>query len=165
MDNKKYKYAQEDEKEAYAKKEKLEKRNPLSAAEKQVLFRLFEKAGESFLRIGELSRAIGLYQQAKEYAQYKDVKERINRIIEKIEEKRESLKPQARKNLEKLLYKTKKVYVFLSIAFLISALFFISINLTGNVIAELIPPHFRIVGICFFVCGLIFAFIYLKNKK
>jgi len=44
------------------------------------------------------------------------------------------------------------------------SLFFVTSNLTGNVIAGLNQNNSRFIGICFFICGLIFAFIYSKKK-
>jgi hypothetical protein len=52
----------------------------------------------------------------------------------------------------------------LGIASLLAALGFVSLSLTGNVIAGLEGNNSRFIGLCFFVCGLIFSFIYLKKK-
>jgi len=57
-----------------------------------------------------------------------------------------------------------RLHAILSIGFLASALFFVSSSLTGNVIAGLVPNNSRFVGICFFACGLIFAFLYSRCR-
>jgi hypothetical protein len=57
-----------------------------------------------------------------------------------------------------------RLHAFLSIGFLLAALFFVTSSLTGNVVAGLVSNKSRLIGICFFACGLIFAFIYSKKK-
>ncbi len=52
-----------------------------------------------------------------------------------------------------------------SILTLALALLFVSFNLTGNAVAGITPDNFKWIGLCFFVCGLVFAFFYLKKKQ
>jgi hypothetical protein len=52
----------------------------------------------------------------------------------------------------------------LGIASLLAALGFVSLSLTGNTIGGLEGNNSRFIGLCLFVCGLIFSFIYLKKK-
>ncbi|MDD5012149.1 MAG: hypothetical protein PHQ66_00675 [Candidatus Nanoarchaeia archaeon] len=56
-------------------------------------------------------------------------------------------------------------FAFLSITSLAFALIFISLNLTGNAIGGITLNDSRWISICFFLCGLLFAFFYLRNKK
>jgi hypothetical protein len=162
MDKAKYDYAKEIKQKAYSKEEDLIEKGPLSAASKRNLSMLFEQAGDAFLSLGDerISKAVSsLYRKAEEYAPYTDVKKRIEKKIEKIETIDNSGLP----GLEKII-QNKRLSAFLSIGFLISALFFVSSSLTGNVIAGLDVNNSRFVGICLFACGLIFAFVYSKCK-
>jgi hypothetical protein len=58
----------------------------------------------------------------------------------------------------------KYSFAILSIASLFVALGFVSLSFTGNVIAGLEQNDSRWIGLCFFVCGLVFSFFYLKKK-
>ncbi len=59
----------------------------------------------------------------------------------------------------------KKLYACLSIFALAFALFLVSFNLTGNAIGGITLNDTKWIGVCFFLCGLTFAFIYLQGKK
>ncbi|VVB83476.1 Uncharacterised protein [uncultured archaeon] len=59
----------------------------------------------------------------------------------------------------------KRLSAVLSISSFLAALVFVSSSLTGNVITELSQNDSRWIGICFFICGLVFTFLYLKGKK
>jgi hypothetical protein len=58
----------------------------------------------------------------------------------------------------------KYPFAILSIVSLLAALGFVSISLTGNIIAGLEQNNSRWMGLCLFVCGLVFSFLYLKKK-
>lgn len=49
--------------------------------------------------------------------------------------------------------------------FLISSIFFLSANLTGNIIASLNPSTSNLIGEILFILGIIGAFFYLRNKR
>jgi hypothetical protein len=85
-----------------------------------------------------------------------DDRRNLSSFLKSIKEKRE--KENKGKNLG------SRFYSILSIGFLASALFFVSSSLTGNVIAGLNYNNSRFVGICFFACGLIFAFLYSRCR-
>ncbi len=161
-----YEHALRNEEDAYAKERNLfsNKGSKLSMGDQQTLSRLFEKAGESFIgaelsKEEQLSKAIGLYQKAYHYTQYPEVKKRIKHRLEILE----AGKAQLPSSLEKIV-QGKKVSAILSISFLAFALFFVSSTLTGNVIGGLNLNNSRLIGICLFACGLIFAFVYSKKK-
>jgi len=53
----------------------------------------------------------------------------------------------------------------ISMASLLSALFFVSFSLTGYAVLGIAENNSRWIGLCLFACGLISAFFYFKNKK
>ncbi len=59
---------------------------------------------------------------------------------------------------------SKKLLSVTAIVTLVSALFFVSSNFTGNVILGLTENNSRWIGLCLFACGLICAFFYFKKK-
>ena len=59
----------------------------------------------------------------------------------------------------------RHVQGMLSIAFLSIAFFLVSAELTGHVLSNFGEGGLRNFSICFFLCGLIFAFFYLNAKK
>ncbi len=59
----------------------------------------------------------------------------------------------------------RSIYAILSVLVLLGAVFFVSFNLTGYAVSGLTPNNSRWIGMCLFVCGLVFAFIYLKQKN
>jgi hypothetical protein len=60
---------------------------------------------------------------------------------------------------------SRRVYAFLSITAILFALFLTSYNVTGNIISGMISSDTQWIGICFFLCGLTFTFLFLKSKK
>lgn len=61
---------------------------------------------------------------------------------------------------------TKRVgLAYLSIISLIAALFFVSVNLTGNAISNMSGNDTKLVGLCLFLFGLFFAFLHFRRKK
>jgi len=86
-----------------------------------------------------------------------DDQRNLSSFFKSIKEKREK-ENKGRKDLK------SKLYSILSISFLASALFFVSSSLTGNVIARLVPNNSRFIGVCFFACGLVFAFLYSRCR-
>ena len=70
-------------------------------------------------------------------------------------------------NLEKALEQRGKKISILTIpiiTLLLISLCFASFSLTGNVIGPLTSDGSRFVGLCMFLCGLVFVFYYFKNK-
>jgi uncharacterized protein (UPF0332 family) len=66
--------------------------------------------------------------------------------------------------LERKTKSSKLFLAFLSIASLVSALFFVSFSFTGNVIFGLAETDSRWAGLCLFLCGLVFTFLYFRKK-
>jgi hypothetical protein len=157
MDKIKLNFANEIKDKALREEETLKAKGKLSIADKSRLSRLFEKAGEAFLDLeNEKIAKIGFtyYHKAEEYAPYSSVREDIGKRLGKRIKKPEEYSPIER-----------KVLPVIAIGSLLVSLFFVSSSLTGNAIAELNQDNSRWVGICFFICGLIFSFVYLRNKK
>ena len=113
----------------------------------------YELAGDIQTRYN-IYDAIHDYHQALNYTE-KD-KERM-RIQNKITDARISISG------DKVSYKNTP-FVFLSIAGFIISLFFLSINFTGAVVGS-VKNDFSILGILFFLCGLVGAFVYARNKR
>lgn len=67
--------------------------------------------------------------------------------------------------LKKRSSKGKLLPAFLSMAFLLSALLFTSVSLTGYSVFELAQNNSRFIGTIFFICGLVCAFVYFRRKK
>jgi len=71
-----------------------------------------------------------------------------------------------RKENEKLVIKRGSIlYAIITIVALIGGLFFLSDNITGNVVTNLDTDTSNLVGVSLFVIGLIGAFFYFKSKK
>ena len=57
------------------------------------------------------------------------------------------------------------VLAFLAVGSFIGALFFISFSLTGSAIMESTRDDFNLMGLGLFILGLVFTFVYFRNKK
>lgn len=101
-----------------------------------------------------LTPALEFYRTAKCFA-----KKPQDRIY--ADEKIYSIRKELR-NLEQITGNT--FYVVLSFASLVLALIFIVSNLTGNVVGASGFNDTRWMSVCFFLCGLVFAFFYLRGK-
>jgi hypothetical protein len=53
---------------------------------------------------------------------------------------------------------------FMAIATLLASLFFVSSSLTGFAVSNFTTDDLQWAGICFFACGLVFAFLFLRKK-
>jgi hypothetical protein len=131
-----------------------------------------DEIGETYEMAGNLRLAAKDYITAEEdyiYAKrfgYAHNPGKIAELDRKIEQVKKS------KNLTSTLksqvgnpFLKKYPFAILSIASLLIALSFVSLSLTGNVIAGLEQNNSRWIGLCFFVCGLIFSFLYLRKKR
>lgn len=130
--------------------------------------RLYEKAGDEWIKQAKLkenfrdiknslSYAVHDYILANKKAYTDEEKERIKKKINSVSLK---LGNQPITGLQK-----KLSFATVSIISLISALFFVSFSLTGNSILGIVPNDSQWIGLCFFACGLIFAFFYFKKKN
>ena len=125
---------------------------------------LYEKAGDLRLKEKDFAFAEDDYIKAQRFGYPYDSKKKKS-----IEEKIISLRLQKKRASEfekgsDSVWKSYS-YVILAITSLLAALGFVSMSLTGNVIGGLEQNDSKWMGLCFFICGLIFSFIYLKNKK
>jgi hypothetical protein len=132
-----------------------------------------EKIGALYLEAARKRRDVGDYAYAEDdlikaerfaFPYDEDKKKYIKQQIEEIH----SMK--AAKNLSRKIDEHPKskyltTFAVLSIASLLVALGFVSLSLTGNVVGGLDTINSRWVGLCFFICGLVFSFIYLRAKK
>jgi hypothetical protein len=131
-----------------------------------------EKIGALYLEAARKRRDVEDYAHAED-----DYEKALKFAFPYDEEKKTYIKQQigeirsmkAGKNLSRKfdeLPKSGHGYSFavLSIVSLLAALGFVSISLTGNIIAGLEQNSSRWVGLCLFVCGLVFSFLYLKKK-
>ncbi len=125
--------------------------------------RIYEKAGDTWSVLGRYSQALEDYNLAKKYAYNKKIIGRIERKMNKIYEKYKEKRPKLRKlkiaGLEKRL-----TFGVLSIMSLAISLFFISVSLTGYIINLNFKEVFPIEILLFFF-GLVFAFLYFREKK
>ena len=56
-------------------------------------------------------------------------------------------------------------FAYLAITSFVTALFFISFNLTGYVVLGQVKNNLGFFSVAFFILGLVFVFFYFKNKK
>jgi hypothetical protein len=85
------------------------------------------------------------------------------------EEKRrltEYIHARHRKSLENIANNPhlKDVYGVMAIATLLASLFFVSSDFTGFVISNPITNDMQWIGLCFFICGLVFSLLAVKAK-
>ncbi|OGJ13006.1 hypothetical protein A3K82_01165 [Candidatus Pacearchaeota archaeon RBG_19FT_COMBO_34_9] len=146
--------------ESDASSERMKRFRGVSSYKK--LVDAYENAGESWKDAGEFAKAERAYEMALRYSPEED-KGRIKGKLKNLGlEKTRTLSflTGLKKGLEK-----KFVFAFLSLITLIPALLFVSFSLTGNIILGLTETNSRWIGICLFVCGLIFALLYSRKKK
>jgi hypothetical protein len=164
----------EDPNEKKAKRlerEALHKRQSFSSGEE--IGKKYEEAGDNWTESGNFIKAEDNYRNANIYGYAHDTKNE-KRVQAKIDSLRLKKKltlafPSIKKStIEKMVEDEENRIKFLpaviSIASLLFALFFISSNLTGFSVFNLTYNNSRWIGSCFFICGLIFTFIYLKIK-
>ena len=114
-------------------------------------FDRYRQAGDTWIKARDYRKAIQMYQGAIKFAP-------SERVKEKIEEKIRGLYGRGGKRLEKTLFATAAVVN------LLAALFFISLNLTGNV-SGMSGRNSNIIGVVFFILGLSFALLYFRKNK
>lgn len=114
----------------------------------------FFRAGQIYQEIGSFEKAEQCYDLAWKYAPYEDSRAQISEAINSLDK----AKLQKRSGLE------KKVFSIMAIVTLLTSLFFISADLTGHVISNPLTNDMKWVGLCFFICGLIFTLISIRGK-
>ena len=113
-------------------------------------FDRYKQAGAMYIRAKKPKKAIEMYQGAIRYTPSEQIEERVKEQIRKLYG--------TGKRLERSLFSAA------SIMSLLGSLFFISFNLTGNV-SGISERDSSLMGIILFVSGLIFTFIFFRNKK
>jgi hypothetical protein len=132
-----------------------------------------EKIGALYLEAARKRRDVGDYAHAEDdltkaeriaFPYNEEMKEYIHNQIKEVRSMKLG-RSLAKKfdELPKSEYLT--TFAILSITSLLAALGFVSMSLTGNAVGGLGQSDSRWMGLCFFICGLVFSFIYLKNKK
>lgn len=120
----------------------------------------YEEAGDTMKKAGEFSKAEDYYVKAERLG-YTYNPEALKRMEEKIKDvrMRESFLRFSKQSLR------SRVMAFISMITLSISLFFVTAEITGFTIFNAEGSGLRYVGLCFFACGLIFAFLYLKCKN
>jgi len=104
-----------------------------------------------------LGKAKSFYKTANSLSSYPIQKERINNVLEEINN-RLSIMGIPLRSLE------NQILPVLILSSFIFSLFLLSMNFTGAVIGT-IKHDFSILGILFFIGGLIFSFVYARSKR
>lgn len=180
--------AQRDEYRHNAKEEEKDARTEIRTGglhpDKRWIYKSSLEAGELRMSLGEYNSAEIDYKQALKYAPTWGSIERIKALLYKIKNKKDSIsiekkveEPNERKRLfepgfwDRVLKPNTPnnmqdyMFAILSVASLLGALFFVSANVTGYAVLGVNAVNSRIWGICFFICGLMFTFLYLKSKN
>jgi len=123
-----------------------------------------DEMAEEFLKIGNLYKQSWESNKLKKVANKKKAWQNYSQSLKFASDKQKSRIKKELKEVEGGLEKGL-VFAFLSMAFLLSALFFSIFSLTGYSIRGLAEESFRLGGVALFVLGLVFAFFYFKNKK
>jgi hypothetical protein len=127
---------------------------------------LYEKAGDFRAKADDFAYAEDDYIKAERYGfpYHQGKKATLNEKINELHEQKTRLVLSERAKEEPRLGYLHG-FAILSITSLLAALGFVGISLTGNVIAGMGQTDSRWMGLCFFICGLVFSFLYLKGKK
>ncbi len=185
-------FAKRYESDALFEEREIKKKRMPSSEDLRKVYNTFKMAGGYREEAGEFRIAKIDYERALSFATFdflkKDMMKKIGEMDSKINP------PKIRdKSLERLTKSKKKngsvgkdiknafnrrinqpyggywgkSYAFLSIIFLFGALFLASANLTGYAVLGTNGNPSRLWGVCFFICGLMFTFLYLKvqNRK
>jgi len=123
----------------------------------------YKTAADYREKAGDFGKAIKDYEEALRYAHSDPMKKEISTKLKEL--RLESAKVLGR--LHAIRGKLEdRIFVFISAIVILSAsLFFSLFSLTGNSIAILNNEDFSWIGLCFFLCGLVFAFFYFKKNK
>lgn len=120
----------------------------------EYFYRSFRKNKSAKESLHDLDKAIDKYTTARAVVPYEGFeKSRIIRKIRDAFEERASMRAMER------------IYAFFSIFAFAITLVFISFNLTGNTIGGINFNDMKWISTCFFFFGLIFVFMYLRNKN
>ncbi len=122
--------------------------------------KIYEKLGVGN-RTSVKSRLLRAYEKRPEQSYAKDYTKEIESFLKRNPEKKESVLARAlggRKTLE------HKFIPILAGASIIVALFFLSPNITGNVVGNLVKSDSNIIGTILFVLGIIGLFISFRKK-
>lgn len=111
----------------------------------------FFKAAELFEKSGKLDYAQHGFEGALKYAPNKDYEKKAREGLAAVHKSQQG-------GLE------KQVLSIMSIVSLLASLFFVSSNLTGFAVSNFTTNDLQWAGLCFFACGLVFVFLFLRKK-
>jgi len=134
--------------------------------EEKLFGKLFS-AGRNYELGQDLRHAEALYREAGRYISYvgENSKKALSKRIRGLGQQRENIHNVLSGNAPLFQNRFKKSFlVTLSIASFLSALFFLSVNFTGAVVGST-QYDFSILGILFFVLGLVFIFVYARHNR
>ncbi len=132
-----------------------------------------KKAADFYARAGNRQKAYELYEQVLSTTSDKgtinDISSRLSTLNlprDELKYLREKLIPAAEKRrLESRVGGRHSGFAILSALSLLGALFFVSVNLTGNSIGAVNQNNSSWIGFCFFACGLILALVHFNRKE
>jgi len=146
----------------------LKKNTDKSKNFEEKLFGKLFSAGKNYELGQDLHHAEALYREAERYVSYvgKNSKEALAKRIRGLGRQRENIHNVLSGDapLFQRRFKRSFVFVILSIVSFLSALFFLSVNFTGAVVGST-QYDFSILGILFFVLGLVFIFVYARHNR
>jgi len=127
---------------------------------------IYESAGDKWVEAENFIRAEGNYRNAEVYGYTHDKEsaDRVKNKINKIRFKRKYFSPSDPIDAPKKSKLEKRLFSVMSIVTLLTSLFFVSSNLTGFAVSNFTTGDLQWAVFCFFVCGLVFAFLFLRKK-
>jgi len=118
-------------------------------------------AGDTFVRLEDFNKAIQNYKKAIEYA----ASGGRRKIQEKITQLESLSKTKKGRPLKRGKLERSFGFAIVAMASFLGALFLISFNLTGNVIGGVSQNNSNWISVVLFVLGMVFSFLYFKNKN
>lgn len=136
------------------------------------IFEEYEQAGKNYAKGGAKADAKRAYIKAMKNTYSKNLKSDIKSDIKKLGPVKESSLLKILKQFDEELTKAEGImgikknisFAISSVICLAFALFFVSPSITGYDILNIGENNLQWIGLCSFICGLVFAFLYLKKK-
>ncbi len=137
------------------------------------VFEAYKEAGDNYAKGGAKADAKRLYIKALENTSSEQLKKKIKSDIKRLGPIKESSFLRILKDVDTEFSKfeggvlgIEKHFSFAmsSLICLVFALVFVSPSITGYDILSISKNNVQWIGLCFFICGLTFAFLYLKKK-
>ncbi len=146
------------------KGEKLPTKEELPTPEK--VAEKLEDAADEYRKAKDFVKAENLYHEAITYGysikEHREEKKDIENKIREMRIEKASYTFPRKVTLENRF--SRGAYAVASFICLVFALMFVSSNLSGYSILSINSNNSNWIGLCFFICGLLFAFFYLRKK-